>query len=92
MGSPCNKSPTILGYILGPLIFGVSHLEPLKRWRCMDHWGLQGPEVGLQGMPWQLVYPAVARIPDPLWSLLDGIQGVLMGSWGVLDHSYLLTG
>ena len=27
-GSPHNKSPTILGYILGPLIFGVSQLEP----------------------------------------------------------------
>ena len=25
-GSPCNKSPTILGYILGPLIFGISHV------------------------------------------------------------------
>ena len=26
-GSPYNESPTILGYILGPLIFGVSHVE-----------------------------------------------------------------
>ena len=25
-GSPYNKSPTILGYIVGPLIFGVSHM------------------------------------------------------------------
>ena len=25
-GSPYNKSPTILGYIFGPLIFGVSHI------------------------------------------------------------------
>ena len=25
-GSPYNKSPTIWGYILGPLIFGVSHM------------------------------------------------------------------
>ena len=25
-GSSYNKSPTILGYILGPLIFGVSHM------------------------------------------------------------------
>ena len=25
-GSPDNKSPTILGSILGPLIFGISHI------------------------------------------------------------------
>ena len=29
-GSPYNKSPTILGYILGPLIFGVSHMNLQK--------------------------------------------------------------
>ena len=28
LGSPYNKSPTILGSILGPMIFGISHTVP----------------------------------------------------------------
>ena len=33
-GSPHNKSPTILGYILGPLIFGVSHFKSYVQLSC----------------------------------------------------------
>ena len=40
-GSPYNKSPTILGSILGPLIFGISHFS--HHMQCMigqpSRWG-----------------------------------------------------
>ena len=51
-GSPYNKSPTILGSILGPLSFGISHLEmergfasPSWQLTCVTKLNSQRPDV-----------------------------------------------
>ena len=56
-GSPYNKSPTILGYTSGPLIFGVSHIvhglmQEFKHQHCdSDSWSLSVEASGLLEKP-----------------------------------------